>query len=212
MPFGKLNYGETFFLELLVNAVMPLPVPVDWAFRNNIIIFFTSLRVYLFLRLLRDYSTVYRQRDWIVRERSFKEFSEFGYQIGYGTVLKTYFFTYTVLFVSGIFVFALLFLSYMMYLSEREYWVDYTQKPILTWKLREHHYQMPPPGYLPDWLSQYDSCLWFTIVTMASLGYGDIAPVAWQGRFFCFCCGFIGSRLNCINCGCRNKQIGSNRV
>jgi len=157
---------------------------------------------------LRDYSSVYRQRDSIVHERSFKEFSTFGYHIGYSTVLKTYFFSYTVTFVTGIFLFALLFLSYMMYLSEREYWVDYSQKPIQTWKVTEHNFQMPPSAaYYPDWLSQYDNCLWFTLVTMTTLGYGDIVPVAWQGRCFAVIAVLVGLVLTALIVGVVTNKL-----
>jgi len=94
-----------------------------------------------------------------------------------------------------------------MYLSEREYWVDDSQKPILTWKVSEHDSLFPPPGYHQGWLSQYDNCVWFTIVTMTTLGYGDIFPVAWQGRSFAAITVLLGLVLTALIVGVVTNKL-----
>jgi len=94
-----------------------------------------------------------------------------------------------------------------MYLSEREYWVDDSQKPFLTWKVTEHNYLEPPSGYHQAWLSQYDNCLWFTIVTMTTLGYGDIVPLAWQGRCFAVIAVLLGLVLTALIVGVVTNKL-----
>jgi len=73
--------------------------------------------------------------------------------------------------------------SFMMFISERQFWISSIDGS--TYLVSQHDGQLPPlDEYYQSPFSFFPTCIWFTIVTMTTLGYGDITPVAWQGRLF----------------------------
>jgi len=190
--------------------VMPLPSPSDWSFVNNIIVWLSFFRIYLLIRLGRDFSAVYRQRNSLKNKKLFTQFAQSNYTIGYATVYKTYLYQYTILCAAIILSLFTFFLSYMMFLTERQFWISLVDGS--TYRATDHDQQPPQPieDYYQSPYSNFFTCIWFTVVTMNTLGYGDVVPSGWQGRLFASISVLIGIILTAFLVGVLTNKLTQN--
>lgn len=180
--FWNVEFG-TFFLEAFINALIPLPATDNWGFEGYIIMTLIFFRLYLWLRVMRDYSPFWRARHSVVLSGPLMKVQG---KIDSGTVAIAYFHTYTLFVVIVMGVSGICILAYLMHLYERLLWESGNFEFIRVDMSPEYLVPGNTPadlGYSPSPYSTYFNCVWFTIVTGSTVGYGDFAPRDWQGRF-----------------------------
>lgn len=128
-----------FLCELIIHLCQPYPIYYVLYFHQYlhhfifVFVFSLLLKIYLFIRLLRDFSMVYQQYSNLLYSSSFSNtlnnnntLKSSELDLDYTTILKLYFYNYTYQTVFGLFVFIYSILAYLMYIIEREYWIPYT--------------------------------------------------------------------------------------
>ena len=128
----------------------------------------TLFRLYMLCRLYRDYSKVYKWRQWILEIGDFRKNSA---QVKFGASLsfKDLFNFDPWYFVITLTVISLLFFAYGIYVAERK--------------------------EQPDIFSFASNCIYFTAVTMTTTGYGDYSPLTEYGRFISMLIAIVGISL-----------------
>lgn len=190
--FIRSDLWQWFLVELIVNAFFPLPLKTDGGKLSTLFQALCFCRLYLILRAVRDNSSVWKERSKI--ENHFKDVNTSGadYTVTLQTVFKITFLQNTVLCVVGIFFITLGFLSYIVWLVERETWVNGDTGEY--WEAQENGGLAPPDN--ENWsMSQFrlmGDCAWFMIVTMTTLGYGDMVPYSYYGKVFAAIAVLIG--------------------
>jgi hypothetical protein len=164
-----------FFLELIVFHLQPYPFVNDdhanLGFFGHKIVVFMFLRLYLAFRVAHDFSPLFRQRTAILRRMKHGDHARA--EVDFTTILKTYFNIYNLQFLSVAFGVLLLGGGYSVHIFERQYFVnasniwDTTYAP--KWSVTE-----PPLGYMRTPFVDYGACVWFTIVSACSVGYGCV--------------------------------------
>lgn len=182
--FIRSDLWKWFLVELLVSCLFPMPLKGDAGQLSTFLQAICFCRLYLILRMVRDTSSVWRERTKI--QNHFKDANTAGadYTVTMQTVFKITFLQNTILCVISIFLFTLGFLSYIIWLVERETWVNGDTGDY--WEATDHGGLAPPED--ENWsMSQFrliGDCGWFMIVTMTTLGYGDMVPYSYYGKVF----------------------------
>jgi hypothetical protein len=190
--FIKSDLWKWFLLELIVNAFFPLPLKSDGGKLSTLFQALCFCRLYLILRFVRDSSSIWKERQKI--ENHFKDVNTSGaeFSVTWQTVFKITFLQNTILCVLLLFLFTLGFLSYIEWLVERETWVNGDTGEY--WEAESNGGNAPPED--ENWSqSQFrliTDCAWFMIVTMTTLGYGDMVPYSPYGKVFAAIAVLIG--------------------
>jgi hypothetical protein len=132
---------------------------------------FVLFRIYFLLRTYRDWSRVYRWRQWILLEGQFKKNSP---MIMFDTMfsIKDLFNYNPWQFVGAGVLMATLFFSYCIYIAERQ--------------------------EQPQFYSAASNCVWNTAVTMTTVGYGDFAVTSVYGRLMAMISAIVGISLSSL--------------
>jgi Ion channel len=193
--FKSTTLRYRFCVELLVCIVQPVPFLQDvWGFGSRTVLPVMMLRLYLLARTIHQYSAVFRFRREFF---SASDFSESEYTMDIVTVLKTYFLSHTTAVVSLLFLSIVMVSSYGMYIVERGYWINNDTNAIVRSRPPGFH----PSDYRPSPFSQFDLCIWFTVITLSTLGYGDIVPIEWEGRLIASLTVLVGVVITSIMVG-----------
>jgi hypothetical protein len=165
-----------FTAEFLVLIITPIPgvsmvQAFDW-YPGDKIGLIMFLRLYLLVRVLRDFSSVYQKRFKIVA--SHPEYQKTVPMFGWSLTLRILFYTRTTSMLLLVTLISTGGAAFCIWVCEREL----------------------NPSLLSYWNSLY-----FTVVTMATIGYGDITPITPEGRIFAICQCMIGVVLVTIACG-----------
>jgi hypothetical protein len=130
-------------------------------------------RIFLLFPLIRDYSPVWTSRKEIISGAvgsgggAVSDGSPaFSAEFGWFLALKTLFFFKPVIFILVCISVAPICFSYVILVAERR--------------------------YQPALLSKFSSSLWYTAITMLTVGYGDITAVSIWGRSYAVIAGFAG--------------------
>ena len=120
-------------------------------------------RAFLFIRFLKYHSTIYRLRQRILDETPYLK--RHRPIFGWKLVMKTYFYTNPITTLVGTYSFVLLAGAFCIHVAER---AD------------------------NDSLTDYGNSLYMTIISCASIGYGDITPKTYSGKFIVCVFALIG--------------------
>uniref|UniRef100_A0A7S1PI19 Potassium channel domain-containing protein n=1 Tax=Percolomonas cosmopolitus TaxID=63605 RepID=A0A7S1PI19_9EUKA len=128
------------------------------------------LRLYMWARVLRDHSAVYKNRAYIIQV--FERRKRYLPLIGWRFTLRVAFAKRTFIFLVAMALSCLLFCSFAIWLADRGF---------------------------NDNLSAIGTSdinlLWFTAVSMMSIGYGDYVPQKYVGKFWAIMSCFLGQLL-----------------
>jgi len=177
--FFKTSLLRKFVVEFLVLAITPVPFVESWysfdfgrsfLHKLDLLMF---LRLYLVVRVVRDYSTVYRKRTKIiVANLDYKKFlPEFGWKLSFQMLF--YHHTLAMLFMMA--VSTTLIATFCIWIAER----DTDNKALAT----------------------FYNALYFSLVTQMTIGYGDIVPTKTYGRLTALGQGLLGIVLVSIFSG-----------
>ena len=140
--------GWKFFLFIELGLILthPFPTGTTWVYDEKLLGSIMFLRVYLFARVLRDSSAIYRDRFALLNERRFKQTGavEFNWLLSVKLLFVERMWTFTLVMT----FFTWLAMSYIIWIFERESNQAYT----------------------------IDVSVWMTAITMMTVGYGDISP------------------------------------
>eukprot|EP00002_Diphylleia_rotans_P034832 TRINITY_DN7518_c0_g1_i1.p1 TRINITY_DN7518_c0_g1~~TRINITY_DN7518_c0_g1_i1.p1 ORF type:complete len:482 (+),score=88.27 TRINITY_DN7518_c0_g1_i1:76-1521(+) len=163
------NHGLRFVLEIFV-CLLHIPPYIDHFMQENPDKYgiFMFLRLYLGVKVLRDYSPVYVQRAKILQRM---ERSRTGTAFdGYLVHIRRIFFHYPGRFVLSMLAIIYPIMVFSIYLQEREAQDEFT----------------------------FDASLWFTAVTMMTVGYGDLVAKSLVGRVCAVIAGVLGILLSSL--------------
>lgn len=120
-------------------------------------------RMFLFIRFLKYHSNIFMMRHRILKENPYLR--RHRPIFGWKLVMKTYFYTNPLLTLVATYSFILLAGAFCIHVAERAQ---------------------------NDSLTDYGNSLYFTIVSCASIGYGDITPLTYPGKFIVCIFALIG--------------------
>eukprot|EP00002_Diphylleia_rotans_P024347 TRINITY_DN4803_c0_g1_i1.p1 TRINITY_DN4803_c0_g1~~TRINITY_DN4803_c0_g1_i1.p1 ORF type:complete len:376 (+),score=72.63 TRINITY_DN4803_c0_g1_i1:795-1922(+) len=127
---------------------------------------FMFVRLYLLIRPMRDFSPVYRNRGKIIKSgHAAKGGQSFNTWLIH---LRIAFYDHPGLFVFCMFLISYLFLSFSIYVHERESLDNFA----------------------------FGDSLWYTAITMTTVGYGDIVASTRMGRIVAVMAGVLGIMLS----------------
>lgn len=180
--FIKTDLWRWFLIELLVNACFPLPFKGDSGILTTGLTALAFFRIYLVARIFRDNSPIWKERMQI--EGHFKKTNTAGadFTVTPQTVFKLIFLQNTILCVCSVFILTLGFMSYIVWLVEREAWLNDDTGEV--YEANDYGGERPGEGYSMGQFRLLTSCAWFMIVTMTTLGYGDMVPYSPYGKLF----------------------------
>lgn len=120
--------------------------------------------------------------------------------VDFSTTLKTYFNLYNLQFLCFAFLCLLVGGAYSVHIFERQYFINSSNLWDSIFAPSLPAGTVPNPQvYMPSPFIDFQSCIWFTIVTACSVGFGDMVPLSPGGRTVAGCimlCGiFIASML-----------------
>lgn len=179
IAFFSSSLWRKFLLEFIVLSITPIPF-IDWFFPSFIsdITFFKIdilmfLRLYLFVRLVRDYSSSYQKRSIIIAQNEDykKQLPEFGWQLS----IKLLFINNTLSVLIVLSVTTTLIASFCIWFAER----DTGNKA----------------------MASFYNTIYFTLVTEMTIGFGDIVPSGTFGRMTALMQGLLGILLISIFSG-----------
>lgn len=113
---------------------------------------FVFLRLYLFVRVVRDYTAVYSRRR-LIYDSGYKE--EGGYEVGSLTAMKSVYLQYTTTMIAVLAGGSILILAYMAHVAERD------------WQPEQFDYK---------------NCVWYVIFFIAAMDYGSMGPKSAFGK------------------------------
>lgn len=184
-----------FAWELLLLVAGPVPLARDmftWGFGRKTIPFPMALRwVWFSFRAIRDSSSLYKDRHKYINHNGLQQ------HVTTLRVLKVYFVQNPVVFITCFFLFGWMVFSYIIYIVERGFYVNEDATDVLSYdgsftcmKICEgkvlFHNDIDPiaMGWQPSVFGNFWECMWFTMVTMISIGYGDLYPATNVGKMF----------------------------
>jgi len=83
----------------------------------------------------------------------------------------------------------------MVYLAERQFWLNSERE---TYLVSDYNGLPPPLDYYPNPFHSFGTCVYFVLISATTTGYGDVYPVAWQGRLFAATTAMTGILLNSL--------------
>lgn len=218
--FWQTSLKWFFFIELLLLLVQPLPFeaqatessvflePFGWGIGPKTTIVVVLLRVHYLLRTVRDFSTLYRNRSSFVDKQAGKGIKEHVHSF---RVVKVYYLRYAVQMILAFFLGSWFLFSYVIYILEREHWWPNDDNPMSAIEGKEVFNS--PDWHIDDWsrspFSDFFNCLWFTGVTMMTVGYGDITPVSVRGRLFALLSAFVGVIITSLVVGTLTQNLAA---
>lgn len=120
-------------------------------------------RIFLFIRFLKYHSSLFRLRHRILKENPYLR--RHRPIFGWKLIMKAYFYTNPLMTLLSTYSFILLAGAFCIHVAERA---------------------------TNDSLTDYGNSLYFTIVSCASIGYGDITPASYPGKFIVCIFALIG--------------------
>ncbi|KAK3252237.1 hypothetical protein CYMTET_38455 [Cymbomonas tetramitiformis] len=167
----------TFFIEVSLLLVMPipfLPASEEHTDAQEILALLTFLRLYPVMRLFRDYSPIYKSRHKL--KQMISPAPKFGIPLSVKAALHQQ--GLTLLWFTWFI--CLVIFGYVLYILERKH-----------------------PDSMKEGWDNFNNVLWFSAVTMTTVGYGDMVPNTSLGRALaCILCtlgiiliGFVASLL-----------------
>ena len=152
-----------FFMELLIIILTPLPgLERLWGLGDKTGLFMFA-RFYLVVRVVRDYSEVYRKRKQIIFSNA--EYRRTLPQFGWQLTLRVLFYSSTIATLLIVTLTTTFIAAFCIWVVEREY----------------------NAGLRNFWNTVY-----FTTITMTTIGYGDYHPTQVWGRITAVLQGVIG--------------------
>jgi len=164
-----------WYIAELIICVLIQPHPfIDWKSlesAQSLVVFMMVSRSYQIFRTAKEYTTV-----WRLRHRY--------QQIGTFNVFKIQFATRGPIVLIVAATLFCLALSYMIFLAEREILLDSVSS---NW-LRSTNFQSSQEreGWFETDFFFFRNSLWFAVVTLTAVGYGEYAPVTKMGRLLSF--------------------------
>lgn len=202
-----------FWSELGLSLVQPFPILyllVDLSHAQYLVILSLIAKLYLFLRLLRDWSEVYRKRMFIKQNT---RFNTSYYAMDYLTIAKTYCYHYTFWVLLIGLSLSCMFMAYLMHICEREYWIPQHKNSGLTPRTFDSMHGAVVSGgtngasnggnsdvllfwegntYFQSPYVSFINCAYFIGIVATTTGLGDIAPITQQGKVFAVAAAFMG--------------------
>lgn len=166
-------------VELLLNAYHPLPglgYATDGLVNDKIGVFM-FIRVYHFIRVMRNMTRVYKHRAAVKADSRNPATKNMKY--GSWLALKSLFYDHTLSFVLVASVLGFAILCWFIFITERE-----QQESLNSWNV-----------------------LYFTLITMTTVGYGDFAPKSDWGRLVCALASVVGILLSSLMVAVINQAL-----
>lgn len=214
------NSKFSFALELVIVFLNPFPIsksiPYTYEFAQfTRILFCLSLfRIYPISRAIRNASFLYKERDAIVSGQDQKSDAQNKgktkpkHDVTTTLVIKTYFLQHQIAVIGALYLFAVVIFARSLMVIERSFWIatdDNTGiSPYAPVPYRDGQSFFPTAEswqtpLAPDenlWAQtvyvDFFTCIWLTVITMTSIGYGDIAPHTTCGRVLGLFIGLLG--------------------
>lgn len=214
------SHVPVFFVELIILGVNPLPHSLDYpgttptATASRILQLVGFLRLYPIARAVRDHSVLYQERDTITAQPEKCLDNENDplhnrcsmkprHEVNTKNIMKTYFLKFQIRIIAAVYIVAIVLFSQMIYFMERPYWIasDMNSDPVGSLEGRNFFTEASdwynPKIPDPDMWGKTDfddvfTCFWLTVITMTSIGYGDISPYTTWGKIMAIIVGVVG--------------------
>lgn len=177
---GVINTGlwKTLIFEVFMNLISPLPFLYKSQYYELYLGQNSSLKSYVntpifwiwFIIRLYHLFRVTLESSYFMTPRAFRLWSFFGFRWKYMYALRWMFRVYGVHIVVAFYIFSTLIFGYMF-------------------RIAEYPLSKVKPSLIPF---TFRNSLFFTIVTMTTVGYGDISPHTETGQIIGLICAFFG--------------------
>ena len=182
--FWRSSYPMRMALEIGIHCIFPYP----W---YNVLIDTNSkyldlcmwIRLYTLLRVLHHISPLYRFRHDIVRANP--ELKSASFSVGFSDTMKVFFYEYTWMCAFILYFFVTVIGGFCVFIAERDSNNGWDPIP---------EYPGKPGVGFNSWLDG----IYFMVVAVRTIGYGDIVPITMVGRGLTICFQFMGMSVESL--------------